>query len=123
MSKGNAPKERAKLLVKALLEYEVYKQKIIPKPKTIHKLIVRWKDGLLLKVDAPIEALRCLVEDIPEFKPTAKTTDKQFSDNIISTELIRRPFLATSKTNKYKMLKPVIKFKKQLMNLKQKNYA
>jgi len=78
MSKGNAPKERARLLVKALLEYETNQG------DRITNLGVNWAEdgGANLLVSATKQALFHLLKDIPEFKPTAKTRDDQVRKNI-----------------------------------------
>ncbi len=78
MSKGNAPKERAKLLVKALLEYE------INQGDRITNLGVNWAgDGSAnLQVSATKQALFNLLKGIPEFKPTLTTKDDQVRKTI-----------------------------------------
>jgi len=78
MSRGDAPKSRARLLVKALLEYETNQG------DRITNLGVNWAEdgGANLLVSATKQALFHFLKDIPEFKPTAKTRDDQVRKNI-----------------------------------------
>ncbi|MCT7994599.1 tetratricopeptide repeat protein [Laspinema olomoucense] len=70
---GNTPKIRVQLLVEALLDYEVNNS------DRITNLSVSWdkNDETLLIVNTTLQALRYLVHDKTEFKPSPKTSETQ----------------------------------------------
>ncbi|MCT7976416.1 tetratricopeptide repeat protein [Laspinema olomoucense] len=70
---GNTPKIRVQLLVEALLDYELNNS------DRINNLSVSWdkNDETLLIVNTTLQALRYLVRDKTEFKPSPKTSETQ----------------------------------------------
>ncbi|MCT7991588.1 tetratricopeptide repeat protein [Laspinema olomoucense] len=70
---GNTPKIRVQLLVEALLDYELNNS------DRINNLSVSWdkNDETLLIVNTTLQALRYLVRDKNEFKPSLKTSETQ----------------------------------------------